>query len=144
MDRGKRIETLISGNRIIHIEGLDRLVNLEQLYLSQNGITSIKGLDNLKKLQTLDLASNMIDKITNIEHLDLLEEFWFNDNRVSSWDELKILTSLKSLHTLYLERNPIYYANADKTKMNPDYRRKILLLLPKLRQLDANLTGVGL
>ena len=34
-------------NRIIKLEGLDSLVNLEELYISHNGIEEIEGLDNL-------------------------------------------------------------------------------------------------
>ncbi len=34
-------------NRIIKMENLDGLVNLDQLYLSHNGITAIEGLDKL-------------------------------------------------------------------------------------------------
>ena len=36
-----------SGNRLTKIEGLDSLVNLEELYLSHNGLTRIEGLRNL-------------------------------------------------------------------------------------------------
>ncbi|KAA3670070.1 protein phosphatase 1 regulatory subunit 7, partial [Paragonimus westermani] len=132
------------GNRITKIAGLDRLVNLEQLYLSENGITQIEGLENLHKLQILDLARNFISRIENISHLNELEEFWFNDNKVASWDQVEHLTVLKKLQTLYMERNPIYFANTERTRMDPNYRRKIMLTLPGLRQLDANLTGVGL
>jgi Leucine-rich repeat (LRR) protein len=34
------------------IKGLDNLVNLKRLYISENEITEIKGLDNLVNLQT--------------------------------------------------------------------------------------------
>ncbi|KAA0189435.1 Phosphatase 1 regulatory subunit 7 protein, partial [Fasciolopsis buskii] len=132
------------GNRLTKIEGLDKLVNLEQLYLSENGITEIGGLDNLSKLQILDLAYNFITKIDKLAHLVDLEEFWFNDNKVSDWEQVDYLRALKNLRTLYLERNPIYFADAERTKHNPNYRRKVMLALPELRQLDANLTGVGL
>ena len=33
-------------NRIVKVEGLDTLVNLDELYLSDNGIEKIEGLDN--------------------------------------------------------------------------------------------------
>lgn len=117
---------------------------MEQLYLSENGITEIGGLDNLSKLQILDLAYNFITKIDKLAHLVDLEEFWFNDNKVSDWEQVDYLRALKNLRTLYLERNPIYFADAERTKHNPNYRRKVMLALPELRQLDANLTGVGL
>lgn len=63
-------------NRVTKIEGLGRLVNLEQLYCSHNGIEVLESLDNNVKLQTLDMAVNRIKKIENINHLTELEEFW--------------------------------------------------------------------
>ena len=38
---------LFQSNRVTKIEGLDALVNLDQLYLSHNGIEKIEGLDKL-------------------------------------------------------------------------------------------------
>lgn len=122
---------------------MDKLVNLEELYLSFNGISKIEGLDNLANLQTLELARNRISRIENIGHLHKLEEFWFNDNLVADWGQIDILVPMKQLKTLYMERNPIYFASTS-TAMDSAYRRKILLRLPWLRQLDATLTGVGL
>lgn len=119
------------------------MLSLEELYLSFNGISRIEGLDNLANLQTLELSRNRISKIENISHLNKLEEFWFNDNLVAEWDQLNILVPMKQLKTLYMEHNPIYYSPNSK-RMDTAYRRKILLLLPWLRQLDATLTGVGL
>ena len=37
----------LQSNRITVLEGLDELVNLEELYISDNGIDEIRGLDNL-------------------------------------------------------------------------------------------------
>ena len=43
------------------IKGLDKLINLEILYLDGNQLTEIKGLDNLKKLKLLFLGFNPIE-----------------------------------------------------------------------------------
>jgi len=66
----------IQSNRITRIEGLENLVNLEELYLSHNGISKLEGLDNNVRLNTLDVAVNRIEKLENIQHLANLEEFW--------------------------------------------------------------------
>lgn len=79
-----------------------------------------------------------------MSNLENLEEFWCNDNKISDWEQLEKLSVLKKLRTLYMERNPIYFLNTDRTKHDSNYRRKILLALPNLQQLDANLTGVGI
>nr|CDS25689.2 brefeldin A inhibited guanine [Hymenolepis microstoma] len=133
----------IQCNRITKLEGLDKLVSLEELYISFNGISKIEGLENLANLQTLELAKNRVSRIENIDHLQKLEELWFNDNLVADWDQIEALVPMKQLKTLYMERNLIYFAPGSNT-MDSAYRRKILLRLPWLRQLDATLTGVGL
>lgn len=58
-----------------------------------------------------------------------------NDNEVEDWNDLDELKSMKSLETVYLERNPIH------TNDISGYRRKVLIALPHLKQLDATLTG---
>jgi protein phosphatase 1 regulatory subunit 7 len=139
----------IQSNRIIKIENLEYLVNLTQLYISDNGLTKIEGLEKLTKLNVLDLSNNKIERLENIENLKELEEFWFNNNMLSKWEDIDLLKQLPKLKCLYLEHNPIYYANNVKpstlTEMsgtdsiNSGYRRKIIITLPNLEQLDATL-----
>ena len=38
---------IYQSNRLVKLEGLDHLVNLEELYVSHNGLEVIEGLDNL-------------------------------------------------------------------------------------------------
>ncbi|XP_068023549.1 protein phosphatase 1 regulatory subunit 7-like [Melanerpes formicivorus] len=116
-------------NRLTKIEGLQSLVNLRELYLSHNGIEVIEGLENNNKLTMLDIASNRIKRIENISHLTELQEFWMNDNLVESWSDLDELKGAKNLETVYLERNPL--------QKDPQHRRKIMLALPTVRQIDA-------
>ena len=58
-----------------------------------------------------------------------------NDNQIEDWKNVNELTKLPSLETVYLERNPL------QTNDQGAYRRKILLALPKLLQLDATMTN---
>ena len=69
--------------------------------------------------------------------LFLLRSAQFNDNSVGSWEEVQALASLKKLETVYLERNPIYFDSAKQ--QDPSYRRKVMLALPWVRQIDATL-----
>ncbi|XP_041125610.1 protein phosphatase 1 regulatory subunit 7-like isoform X2 [Polyodon spathula] len=119
----------LQSNCITRIEGLQCLMNLRELYLSHNGIEVIEGLENNKKLTTLDIAANRIKKIENISHLTELQEFWMNDNQIENWGDLDELKNAHSLETVYLERNPL--------QKDPQYRRKIMLALPTVRQIDA-------
>lgn len=52
-----------------------------------------------------------------------------NDNQIDNWSDLDELKNAKSLETVYLERNPL--------QKDPQYRRKIMLALPSIRQIDA-------
>lgn len=52
-----------------------------------------------------------------------------NDNLLESWSDLDELKGAKSLETVYLERNPL--------QKDPQYRRKVMLALPSVRQIDA-------
>lgn len=65
--------------------------------------------------------------------------FQFNDNQVSTWDNVDALIPLKNLETVYLERNPIWYDPSDNKKVDVNYRRKIKLALPWIKQIDATL-----
>ena len=105
------------------------------------------------QLTTLDLGANFITTIENIAHLTKLEELWvkyfretassissyfcascfqINGNKIpdlSALDtELKSITTLK---TLYLEMNPC------QENDRAGYRRKVMLALPHLIQIDA-------
>lgn len=52
-----------------------------------------------------------------------------NDNQIDNWSDLDELKNAKTLETVYLERNPL--------QKDPQYRRKIMLALPSVRQIDA-------
>jgi len=137
----------IQCNRLLKLEGFQALTSLEELYASHNGLVCIEGLETCLALKTLDLAGNRIDSLTGMSHLKQLEELWFNDNQVATWSQVDELRSLDSLTTLYLERNPVWRdprlsqeEAAILHRESPDYRRKIMLTLPQLQQLDATMT----
>jgi len=56
---------------------------------------------------------------------------------IDNWEDLEQLTPLKKLETIYLERNPIWRDPEEKQKEDSNYRRKVKLLIPWLKQLDA-------
>ncbi|KAH7884510.1 hypothetical protein F5I97DRAFT_1890018 [Phlebopus sp. FC_14] len=122
----------LQSNRITKIENLEKLQNLEELYLSHNGVEKLEGLEHNKQLKTLDLGMNFIRTIENISHLTLLEELWLNGNKIPDLGALEAqLKQITSLQTIYLEGNPC------QEREGASYRRKIMLYLPQLRQIDA-------
>ncbi|XP_027424421.1 dynein regulatory complex subunit 3 isoform X2 [Zalophus californianus] len=96
----------LSFNNIEAIEGLDTLVNLEDLSLFNNRISKIDSLDALVKLQVLSLGNNQIGNMMNIIYL----------------------RRFKALRTLSLSGNPIAESE--------DYKMFICAYLPDLGYLD--------
>ncbi|KAJ3323997.1 phosphatidyl inositol kinase [Boothiomyces sp. JEL0866] len=84
-------------NLLTVINGLDTLINLEELDLYDNRIDKIEGLNHLVKLRHLDLSFNRIRKIENIENLVELTDLYFVSNKISKIEGLDTLTNLVSL-----------------------------------------------
>ncbi|KAF5367430.1 hypothetical protein D9758_003674 [Tetrapyrgos nigripes] len=129
----KRLKTLsLQSNRITVIECLDELADLEELYLSHNGVKRLEGLQNNIHLHTLDVGNNFIPAIENISHLTELEELWMNGNQIPDLRALESqLAHISTLQTVYLEANPC------QTNDMANYRRKIMLALKQVKQIDA-------
>jgi len=119
----------LQSNRLSQIQGLENLLDLEELYLSSNGITKLEGLDNLTSLRVLDVASNQLTTLENIAHLIHLEEFWCNDNKLDHFEVLQQLANASHLDTVYFEGNPL--------ALDPLYRIKVHTALPPVTQIDA-------
>ncbi|XP_019485096.1 PREDICTED: protein phosphatase 1 regulatory subunit 7 isoform X2 [Hipposideros armiger] len=134
----------LGSNRIRAIENIDTLTSLESLFLGKNKITKLQNLDALANLTVLSMQSNRLTKIEGLQSLVNLRELYLshngieaieglennmNDNLLDSWSDLDELKGAKSLETVYLERNPL--------QRDPQYRRKVMLALPSVRQIDA-------
>ncbi|KAF8656879.1 hypothetical protein AX16_002425 [Volvariella volvacea WC 439] len=133
LDNLQKLKILsIQSNRITKMEGLDKVVGLEQLYLSHNGIKQIEGLENNINLTTLDVGANFVAAIENVGHLTMLEELWLNGNQIPDLKALDTqLHHIETLRTIYLEANPC------QTSDMAGYRRKVMLALPQVTQIDA-------
>lgn len=122
---------ILQANRIVKLENLDKLVNLNELYISENGIEKIENLEENKQLETLDLAKNRITRIENIAHLEEIADLWLNHNNVEKWVDVDELKHNKKLDTIYLEGNPI--------SKDVQYRTKLKFVAPWLNKIDATL-----
>lgn len=71
------------------IEGLDALVNLEELYLGKNKITKLEGLKNLRKLTILSLQSNRITKLEDLDTLTELDQLYLSHNGLECLEGLE-------------------------------------------------------
>lgn len=55
-----------------------------------------------------------------------------NDNKITTLEDIEPqLKHIETLETIYLERNPV------QASEGAAYRRKLILLLPQIQQLDA-------
>ena len=93
------IELIFSYKRIIKIQNLEGLVNLETLKLDNNLIENIEGLDFLPKLKILDLSFNKIGEVKNLDKLFSLEQLSLYSNQIKglSADSLKRCSNLTIL-----------------------------------------------
>ncbi|KAJ1670373.1 protein phosphatase regulatory subunit Sds22 [Coemansia sp. RSA 25] len=122
----------IQSNRIVTLEGLEDLVALEELYLSHNGIDCIQGLEHNTRLTILDVTSNRLAQLSGIGHLERLEDLWASGNQLDSFENVeRTCAPLQELRTVYFEFNPLQRAQP------ANYRRKLMLALPQLTQIDA-------
>jgi protein phosphatase 1 regulatory subunit 7 len=86
------------------------------------------------KLTTLDVGGNKVKAIEGVDHLSNLNEFWANDNHITSINSLEAQLGPKKcpdLNTVYLENNPV------QRQEGSSYRTKIRLALPQISQIDA-------
>ncbi|KAG2423702.1 hypothetical protein HXX76_015092 [Chlamydomonas incerta] len=125
----------LQSNRLTSMSGLEHCTALEELYLSHNGISALEGLAPLARLKILDVSSNRISQlhVSDLVSLTQLEDLWLNDNQLPAIDAAldKALDPVRhSLTCIYLEGNP--------AAQDPQYKRKLTNMLPKLKQLDSN------
>ncbi len=88
-------------NSINTITGLDTLLNLETLNLSNNQIRGISGLENLSKLVELNLHGNKIRVIDKLDSLTSLVTLYLGVNNISEIGGLNNLHFLKNLYLFY-------------------------------------------
>ena len=120
---------LLNGKKIVHINNLDKYINLKELYLNQNYITEIKGLNSLIKLEVLNLSFNNITKIENIENLINLQILDLSNNLIDEFDINKI--PKQNLLYIYMYYNPFF----KKMKIY-EYRSLIIINFEKIERID--------
>jgi Leucine-rich repeat (LRR) protein len=91
-------ELHMSNTNIERIEGIDALVNLKVLSLSQTKIRKIQGLDHLVNLEMLLLGSNKISKIEGLEALIRLWDLQLSRTDISKIEGLESLVNLQRLN----------------------------------------------
>jgi hypothetical protein len=117
------------------MEGLDSLVNLRVLNLSDNKIAKIENLKNLAHLESLYLSKNCIGKNGLSDVLGLLEA-----PLVSGLDLSRNFISDPKILDEVFAKLPclalIYFMGNEAPKGIQNYRKNMIAKLPKLKYLD--------
>ncbi|CRG96849.1 leucine-rich repeat protein, putative [Plasmodium gallinaceum] len=104
----KNLEELYLDNNLIEeLENLDELVNLKILSVSNNNIEEIKNLDNLINLSELNLHNNKIKKIENLNCNKNLKILILSKNCIENLENIFYLRCLEKIRFLNLIDNPI-------------------------------------
>ncbi|MCT4594256.1 MAG: stalk domain-containing protein [Anaeromicrobium sp.] len=78
--------------------------NVKRLYAIESNISNLKGIEYLVNLKYLNLSNNKITDITHLSALKELEYLGLEDNKIKNIEPLNKLDNLRSL---YLGNNPI-------------------------------------
>jgi protein phosphatase 1 regulatory subunit 7 len=123
----------IQSNRLTSITGLDSLTALEELHISHNALTSLSGLEHNTNLRVIDISSNPIAKLEGLDAQEKLEELWASNCKFDSFEDVEgQLAGKQELKTVYFEGNPL------QLRQPVQYRGKMRLALPRIRQIDAS------
>lgn len=102
---------------------------LRFLSLAQCNITSLDGIATISpNLTELYLAGNKIPDLIDLMGMNQLKIIDLEDNGISNFSTIEILQLCDKLSSLTLKSNPI--------AIDPNYRKKVFQLLPKLSYLD--------
>lgn len=90
-------ELNLEGYSLRRLEGIEALVNLRMLDVSETLVTDITPLAHLTQLEALDLQNDGVEDITPLAHLTRLRWLRLKDNPVQDVSALSQLTRLERL-----------------------------------------------
>ena len=110
---------------------LSKTNQIKTLNLWGNDFEDISILSELPKLEVVSLSVNKIKNIEVFQKLENLKELYLRQNLIDNFDQIKYLEKCHNLSILALKDNPI-------TQL-PDYKKKIIEILPQLKKLDEDI-----
>lgn len=108
--------------------GTDNFESIKNLNLWGNNIDDITLLSEMPLLEIISLSMNHIKDLSVFRNLKNLRELYLKDNQINDFNQIENLKNCPKLEILCLIDNPI--------AKQPNYRQKILDILPNLKKLD--------
>ena len=108
--------------------GTDNFESIKNLNLWGNNIDDISLLSEMPLLEIISLSMNHIKDLSVFRNLKNLRELYLKDNQITDFNQIENLKNCLKLEILCLIDNPI--------AKQPNYRQKILEILPNLKKLD--------
>jgi Leucine-rich repeat (LRR) protein len=90
-------ELNIAYNKILSLEGIEKLPNLTSLDFSGNGLYDMTSIKYCEKLENINMSGNKINKLTELQQLIHLTSLQLSDNGVSDLTDLRNLSQLRYL-----------------------------------------------
>ena len=156
--RLRKLKALVlNGNEVVSVGGLEKTTQLETIIISNNNVQSLGGwISQAKSVQKLSASNNPMswgdgevsglsqlvnmkelrlnhtgmvrvpEYLTSMKRLRILE---LGSNSIDSFDDMEVLSSLRSVWQLNLKGNPV----AGK----PGYQERIQSMMPQVDVLDT-------
>ena len=97
----------------------------------------LQGLERVVNLRVLDVSNNRVTEVEGLKSLQCLRDLWLNDNQLPTLDSIEAPARAGTLGStvtcLYINGNPATAQNAG------DVRSRLLAAFPKLEQLDDSM-----
>ncbi|KAL3151471.1 hypothetical protein ABBQ38_012471 [Trebouxia sp. C0009 RCD-2024] len=125
-------ELFMGGQGLDHLEGFEKLVNLEVLWVNDNHLESIHGLNSNFRMRVLHAENNSICSLKgSLSYFTFLETLDLSNNQLRNLPKLAAsLAKFQYLTFLNLKGNPCCE--------EPDYRLTLIHAVPSLKTLDLH------
>eukprot|EP00727_Mastigamoeba_balamuthi_P000723 m51a1_g10648 hypothetical protein (513) ;mRNA; r:33579-35440 len=121
---------LLTESMVLAKGRVDSLDQVKNLNFWGNDLTDVSIIGRMPNLEVISLSVNRISTLKDFGSCPNLTEVYVRKNEISDLRELRWVQHLKRLRILWLSHNPC----ADL----PDYRLRVISMLPFLQKLDNN------
>jgi len=110
--------------------GVTKLSDVQSINLFGQNLESIDIASEMTNIRVLTLTHNKITDLSPLSNCLELQELYLRKNNIEDISQIDNLRLLGNLRVLWLRDNPI--------SLLPDYRQRVITILPNLYRLDEN------